>query len=448
MADDKSMRAAGETPVCDQGNILAQSSPHDSTRGREHFAHAGTAAWPLVADDNHIPFLDFVSKNGLKGFFLGFKNAGTPAEFLALLAADFCYGTLRRQVTLEDHKVAVLFDRILDGANNLLALRIWFKWSQVLLECFPSDSQAIAMEQALGEEGFHEWHDAADGYQLGHEKTPAGLQVCKHWHALTNAGEILEGEFDFGRVSNGEEVKNGVRRASQGNDHRDGIFEGFLGNDIRGKDATLEHVENSGAGISTILCLLRRNGILRGTIRETEAHRLDGGGHRVGRIHTTARARAGYGIGLHIVEFFFRNFIGRTLTDSFKDRDNIQLTLSKAAWEYGATVNKYSCAIQTENRHDAAGHIFVAATDRYETVKALAAHNSLNRIRDDLARNEGVFHPLGAHRDTIRNRNGVENRRLAAGGIDSQSGFARELIDMHVAGSHHAPCRGNAYLRL
>ena len=342
--------------------------------------------------------------------------------------------------------MAVFFDRILDRANDLLALRVGLKGSEVLFERLAGDREAITVEQSLRKQGLHHWHNAADGNQLGHEKTATGLEIGENRHTAANAGEILQCELDSGRVRDGKQVHHGVCGSTEGNDDRDGVLEGFLGDDIRGQDAALEHVQDCGAGVAAIRVLLGRDGVLRRAVWKTEAHRLDRGGHGIGRIHSAAGAWARDGIGLHIVQFFFGDFIGGALTDSLEDGDNIELALGEAAGQDCSAIDEDRRTVHANDRHDAGGHIFVATADGHKSVEALATHDRLDGVGDDLARDERVFHPLGAHRDAIRDRDSIENCPLAARCIDSQCGFAGELVDVHIAGRDHAPGRSDANL--
>ena len=293
--------------------------------------------------------------------------------------------------------MAVFFDRILDRANDLLAFRIGLKGSEVLFERLAGDREAITVEQSLRKQGLHHWHNAADGDQFGHQKTATWLEIGKNRHSTANAGEVLECELDFRRVCDGKQMHHGVCGSTEGDDDRDGVLEGFLGDDIRGQDAALEHVQDCSAGVPAIRVLLGRDGVLRRAVWKTEAHRLDRGGHGIGCIHSATGAWARDGIGLHIVQFFFGDFIGGALTDGFEDRDDIQLSFGEATGQDCSAVNKDSRTVHANDRHDACRHIFVAAADGYKSVEALTAHDRLDRIGDDLARDERVFHAFGAH---------------------------------------------------
>ena len=97
------------------------------------------------------------------------------------------------------------------------------------------------------------------------------------------------------------------------------------------------------------------------------------------------------------MQFFFGDFIRGALTDGLEDGDDIQLPFGEATGQDGSAVNKDSRTVHANDRHDACRHIFVAAADGYKSVKALTAHDCLDRISDDLARDERVFHAFGAH---------------------------------------------------
>src|SRR5258708_6644630 len=56
MADAKAARCAREAAIGDQRDLAAGALPGQRRRGREHLAHAGAAARPLVADDEHVAF--------------------------------------------------------------------------------------------------------------------------------------------------------------------------------------------------------------------------------------------------------------------------------------------------------------------------------------------------------------------------------------------------------
>src|SRR2546422_239244 len=54
MTDDKTMAAAGKSPICDKSDIFAQAFSHNCRSGGKHFAHARTAFGPFKANHEHV----------------------------------------------------------------------------------------------------------------------------------------------------------------------------------------------------------------------------------------------------------------------------------------------------------------------------------------------------------------------------------------------------------
>ena len=70
---------------------------------------------------------------------------------------------------------------------------------------------------------------------------------------------------------------------------------------------------------------------------------------------------------------------------SLKHGDNIELLVAMATTQDRATINENGRPIESCNTDQAAWHVLVAATNRYESVKALTADHRLNGVCDDLA---------------------------------------------------------------
>ena len=139
------------------------------------------------------------------------------------------------------------------------------------------------------------------------------------------------------------------------------------------------------------------------------------------------------------------DFTAGVRTNRFEDADDVTTLLARFD---GAAVYKDTRAIQTGHGHDTAGHVLVTATDGHYTVKALTAHDGFDRVSDDFAADQAVAHTGCAHRNTIRNGDGVEQHAFTASGVNAFDGFARQVVNVHVAGGHHAPGTGHANLRL
>lgn len=138
------------------------------------------------------------------------------------------------------------------------------------------------------------------------------------------------------------------------------------------------------------------------------------------------------------------------LADGLEDGDDVEVFFlafdGGAAGKDGAAIHEHGRAIHAGHGHEAAGHVFVTTADGDEAVHAFAADDGLNRVGDDFAGDEGVFHTLGAHGDAVGNGDGVKNDAFAAGGVDAFGSLDGELVDVDVARGDLAPSGGDADL--
>ena len=450
VADHKAVRPAGKTAVGDQGDVAAQALAGDGAGGGEHLPHAGTAARPFVADDDDVALDHGAVKYFFQRRLLGMEDARPALEAEAFPARDFGDGALRGQVAVKDDQMAVLLDRIGEGADDFLQRRIGRHGGQILRQGFAGDGQAAAVQQTGVQQGLHHRLDAADGDQFGHEIFSARLEVGEDGDTPADGGEIIQGEFDAGAPGDGQQVEDGVGRAAQGNDDGDGVFKGAAGHNVRGPDALLEQGQDGRAGAAAIILFGLGNGVLGGAVGQAHPQGLDGAGHGVGRVHAAARTGAGNGAGLDLFQLGVVNFLVGVRPHRFKDGNNVQLAgiAGDAAGQNGAAINKNRRTIQPRHRHHRPRHVFVATADGHKAVQAFAADHRFDGIGNDLAGDQGVFHPFRSHGNAVGNGDGVEDNGLAAGAVDALFGQAGQLINVGVAGRDHAPGGGDADLRL
>src|SRR4029079_7304575 len=104
MADAEAARRAGETPVGNQRHLAAGALAVERRRGREHFAHAGTAARALVADDEEVALFVFLGLDRIEAGFLAVEAARRAGELELAHAGDFDDRAFGREVAFEaDH---------------------------------------------------------------------------------------------------------------------------------------------------------------------------------------------------------------------------------------------------------------------------------------------------------------------------------------------------------
>jgi hypothetical protein len=69
-----------------------------------------------------------------------------------------------------------------------------------------------------------------------------------------------------------------------------------------------------------------------------------------------------------------------------------------------AAVEQDGRDVEPRERHDRARDRLVACGQRDDPVEQVSAGDELDRVRDDLARDERRLHPRGAHRDAVGDR--------------------------------------------
>src|SRR5204863_7767587 len=100
------------------------------------------------------------------------------------------------------------------------------------------------------------------------------------------------------------------------------------------------------------------------------------------------------------------------------------------------------------HRHHRARHVLVAAANADDAVHALPHHSDLDRVGDDLARYQRIFHSFGAHADAVGHRRETEDLRLRAGCGQRRHRAVDQRLDPGIAGIHRAVAVGHADDRL
>src|SRR6185312_6528214 len=80
VADTEPARRSGEASVSDQRDFAAHALPVERGRRRQHFAHAGAALRPLVADHKHVAFPIFLIFYGVEARFFAVETTRRSGE--------------------------------------------------------------------------------------------------------------------------------------------------------------------------------------------------------------------------------------------------------------------------------------------------------------------------------------------------------------------------------
>src|SRR4051812_48582103 len=78
MTDHQAARRAGEGPIGDECDRLAEPGTDDGGCDAEHLAHAGSAGGPLVAHDEHVARLRDTAADGVGARFFAVEHARRP----------------------------------------------------------------------------------------------------------------------------------------------------------------------------------------------------------------------------------------------------------------------------------------------------------------------------------------------------------------------------------
>ena len=109
-----------------------------------------------------------------------------------------------------------------------------------------------------------------------------------------------------------------------------------------------------------------------------------------------------------------------------------------------AAVEHQAGHVEPGQRHHAARDRLVAAREGDHGVEHVAAGDQLDRVGDHLAADQRGLHALGAHRDAVGDRDGVELHRGAAGGADALLDLLGQAAQVEVAGHRLGPGVGDA----
>jgi hypothetical protein len=113
-----------------------------------------------------------------------------------------------------------------------------------------------------------------------------------------------------------------------------------------------------------------------------------------------------------------------------------------------AAVEEDRREVETAHRHEHARQTLVATGEAQQGVVAVTVHHELNRVGNDLARDQRRLHALVAHADAVGDRDrGKPARRAIRGGHAFGHRF-RLTIERRVARRRFVPRRGHAHPRL
>ena len=252
---------------------------------------------------------------------------------------------------------------------------------------------------------------AADAMEVAGDVLPARRQRGDDRRRAREPVEIVQGQRDAGLLGEGEQVEDAVRRAARPRDADDRVLERLARDEGARAHVSLDDVEREPPG-GLARCRLAR--VRRGHAAEPdrpEPEEVDRSRHRVRGEVARARARAGAGVALERVELFVGDRASLVCADRLPDVLDRHLPPLVLAGRHRPGVEDEAGQVEAEECHHRPRHRLVAADEADEAVEALAAPDELDRVRDHLPRDQRRPHPVGAHRQVVRDRDRVELER-------------------------------------
>ncbi len=301
------------------------------------------------------------------------------------------------------------------------------------------------MQHPVLEKNLHHLGDPSGPVEIRGDEPSPGLEVAEDRNPFAQGLEVVDRERNPGRVGDGEQMKDGVGRPPHRHGHGDGIFEGLAGQDMPGKDLFFDRPHQNLRGSLRALAGLRIFRGHGGREGEAHAHGLDGRGHGIRGIHPPAGSGSGAGAALDLEKLLPVDPARAVFADSLERAHDGEVAVLVAAWLDRASVDEDGRNVEARHGDQRPRHVLVAAPEGQHAVHALAVCDGFNGIGNHFTRDQGVFHPLGSHRNSIGNGNGSEALRHGPGSPEPLFGHPGEGPDPHVAGSDRAVGVGHAH---
>ena len=290
-------------------------------------------------------------------------------------------------------------------------------------------------EQAAGEQ-----RRAAGAVQVERDVAAAGAQVADQRRGLGDAVEVVDVQLDAGFAGEREQVQHDVGRAAGRGGADDPVLQRALGQQVARAHAALEHVHDQAAGRPADLALAVVGRADGGAAHRREAEEFEHGGHRVGGVLRAASAGARAGVHRDRGELFVVDRAGRVLADGLEDVLNREVAAVVVASRGDrAAVERDRGDVEPRHRHRGGGDRLVAAADHDGGIEGVADGAELDRVGDQLTRDQRSLHALGAHRDPVGDGDGVDLHRGATGLADALHDILRELAVREIAGHRADP---------
>ena len=282
MSDCRAAGSTREPAVGNQRDGGAQTHSDDGGCRVQHLAHARTALGAFIADYHHVALMNPAALDGVDCILFAVKNtrgAFVPEHFRR--NGGFLDNTgVRRKIALENRDAAGLHIRIVNRTDNF-GIPVDAA-ADVFTDILSGDRRKIQMQQSLLRKLRHNRIDAARFVQIFHVGRPCRCQVAQIRRARGNLIGDLHIDLDAGLVRDSGKMQHGIGGTAQRHIDCQGIFKGFLRENITRADVPAHQLHD------LVACALG----------QTDSRRIDGGNGSVsGKAHADRLGQAVHGIG-------------------------------------------------------------------------------------------------------------------------------------------------------
>ena len=365
----------------------------------------------------------------------------------AVVTGELHRASLGREVAVQDRDAATCLERRLDRDDDRLTLGLDGGVGD-LAERAPVDRPSILVQQP----GLLELAgDERDPARLEHVvRVPAAprLHVGDDRCLRRDALEVVDREVDPEVAGDRDEVQHAVRRAACRGDAADGVLERLPRDERARRHVVLDELHGELADLvgGLLLRLVHRRDPVHADRREAEE--VEDPRHRVRGELTAAGTGSRAGGRFELVEVGVGDLPRGVRADSLVDVGDRHLAAAIEARCDRARVVDDRGNVEAADGHRGAGVGLVAGDEAHEPVEEMSAGDELDRVGDHLTGDERRAHPRRSHRDAVRDGDGVELHRRAAGVADAALHVHREVALVQVARHRLDPGRADPDDRL
>ncbi len=269
-----------------------------------------------------------------------------------------------------------------------------------------------------------------------------GCHLADVGHASRQRIDVGHREVEMRLLGGGQQVEHGVGRTAHRNVECHGVGEGRLRSNRSGQDRLVVllvvaagEIHDRAPGPQEELLTVGVGGNHRAVAGQGKAERFGQAVHRVGREHagtrSTRRARRSLDGGHVLVAH--RRVAGRHHRRDEIDLDLVARQPSLTGFHRSAT-DEHHRNVQPHRRVQHAGRDLVAIADTDHRIGAMGIDHVFDTVGNDLARGQGIEHPVMAHGDAVIHGNGVEFLGNTARRFDLARDKLAQILKVDMAG--------------